>query len=240
MHIMTRRQNRLYQLLAALLMIWTLPAQAEQDLLIAGSQYSRTSSYSYLGLIKPLADGQLGKGWFVSAVGSWLTYEYDININNQDDTLKAKAPGIDFGLGYGWQSDKLYLQLSAAAGYRNYRLSPNVSGEQPEGSTLSLTPQLQAGYQFTPKWDIGLLSNWSIGPQSQFNRLRLGFRPSGVWHVGLESIYQDGKNYRSKQYGLFATRYLVNGLSLELHGGTLQSQDITSAVYLGAALSKSF
>lgn len=227
-------------LLAVSLIFVGLPVKAEQDLLIGGSQYSRASSYSYLGLIKPVADGELGKGWFVSAIGSWLTYEYDINVNNQADTLKAKAPGIDFGLGYGWQGDKYYLQLSAAAGYRDYRLSPNVPGEEPEGSMLSLTPQFQVGYQFTPTVDIGLLSNWSIGPQSQFNRLRLGFRPSGVWHIGLEGIYQDGKNYRSKQYGLFATRYLAKGLSLELHGGTLQSQDISSAAYLGAAFSKTF
>ncbi len=240
MRIASKTGHFSYFFLMILLMLSGGAAKAEQDLLIGGSQYSRTSSYSYLGLIKPVADGQLGRGWFVSAIGSWLTYEYDINVNNQADTLKAKAPGIDFGLGYGWQGDNHYLQLSAAAGYRDYRLSPDVPGEEPDGSTLSLTPQLQVGYQFSPRFDIGLLSNWSIGPQSQFNRLRMGFRPSRVWHVGLEGIFQDGKNYRIKQYGLFATRYLANGLGLELHGGTLESQDISSAVYVGAAFSKSF
>ncbi|HET8808505.1 MAG TPA: cellulose biosynthesis protein BcsS, partial [Methylophaga sp.] len=80
----------------------------------------------------------------------------------------------------------------------------------------------------------------SIGPQSQFNRLRLGYRPTGMWHVGLEGMYQEGKSYRIKQYGLFATHYFASGLSLELHGGTLESQDTSGAAYLGAAFSKSF
>ncbi|HET8808368.1 MAG TPA: hypothetical protein VFM76_08315, partial [Methylophaga sp.] len=154
MQAVSTRCGGRYLLLASMLYILSLPAQAEQNLLIGGSQYSRTSSYTYLGLIKPFAEGQLGRGWFMSAVGSWLTYEYDINVNNQADKLEAKAPGIDLGVGYGWLGDQYYLQLSTAAGYRDYRLSPDVPGEDPEGSTLSLTPQLQAGYQFTPKFDV--------------------------------------------------------------------------------------
>lgn len=209
-------------------------------LTIGGTQHSKESSYTYLGLIRPIWGGELGKGWFHSAIASWLTYQYDISINGQPDELKAKAPGIESGLGYGWVGDDYSLSLSVSAGYRNYRLSPDVPGEKPEGSTFHLSPQIQAGYRISESWDVALLSNYSIGPQSNFNRLRLGVKASPAWHVGLEGIYQEGRNYRIKQAGLFATRYLSNGLSLEVSGGHLESKDESSTPYFGVAFSKVF
>lgn len=209
-------------------------------LTIGGTQHSKESSYTYLGLIRPIWGGELGKGWFHSTIASWLTYQYDISVNGQADELKAKAPGIETGLGYGWAGDAYSLSLSVSAGYRNYRLSPNVPGEKPEGSTFHLSPQIQAGYKITDYWDIALLSNYSIGPQSNFNRLRLGAKAGPAWHVGLEGIYQEGRNYRIKQAGLFATRYLSNGLSLEVSGGHLESKDESSTPYFGVAFSKVF
>jgi hypothetical protein len=213
---------------------------AARPLMIGGTQHSSESAYTYLGLIRPIWGGELGKGWFHSVIGSWLAYEYDINIGNQPDTLKAKAPGIDTGLGYAWTGKDYNLSLSMALGYRHYNLSPNVPGEKPEGSTFNLTPQVQAGYNLTDSVDVALLSNYSFGQQSNFNRLRLGFKPINNWHMGLEALYQEGRNYRIKQQGLFATTYLNNGLSLELSGGNLESKDGSSTGYVGIAFSKLF
>lgn len=213
---------------------------AAQYLMIGGSQYSSESSYSYLGLIRPIGNAEIGHGWFQSIIGSRLSYQYGINENNQANTLKVKAPGIETGLGYSWSSNVYNLSLSMAVGYRYYNLNPYVSGEKPEGSTYNLTPQIQAGYNLTNKIDVGLLSNYSFGQQSNFNRLRLGYKPVNNWHVGLESMYQQGRNYRIKQQGIFATTYLDHGLSLDVSGGNLDSGNNSSTAYFGLAFSKFF
>jgi len=213
---------------------------AAKSLIIGGIQHSNQSEFSYLGYIKPIWGGELGKGWFMTVMGSRLAYQYDINFNNQPDTLEARAPGIDAGLGYGWSTKDYYLSLSAALGYRHFNLSPNVPGEKPEGSVFNFTPQIQAGYNLTEHFDIGLLSNYSFGQQSNFNRLRLGYKPAWNWHFGLESFYQEGRNFRIKQNGVFATTLFTNGFGLELSAGNLENQDGASTGYYGLAFSKLF
>lgn len=213
---------------------------AARTLIFGGTQQSNQSNYTYLGAIRPIWGGELGQGWFQSLIASWLAYQYEVTFNNQPDTLKAKAPGIDAGLGYAWTGHDYTLNFSVAAGYRHYNLSPNVPGEKPEGSVFNLTPQIQAGYQLTKLIDIALLSNYSFGQQSNFNRVRLGAKYIDNWHLGLEAMYQEGRNYRIQQHGLFATHYFNNGVSLELSGGQLKSQDDKTTGYFGVAFSKLF
>ncbi len=209
-------------------------------LIIGGTQHAKDSDYSYLGVIQPLAGEKLGDGWFWQGIGSWLAYEYDLTINGQPDELKARAPGIEAGMGYAWAAGPWRTSLSLSLGYRDYRLSPDVAGEEPDGSTLSLTPQLQLSYLVNDKIEFALLSNWALGPQSVFNRFRAGYRPHWRWQIGPEFYYQEGKNYRVKQAGLFVSRIMEKGLSLELNAGISESQDQSGDPYLGLAFSKLF
>ncbi|MBD3635581.1 MAG: cellulose biosynthesis protein BcsS, partial [Methylophaga sp.] len=225
------------------LILLLLPTYLQADnspLVIGGSQHAKDSDYSYLGVIQPLPGEKLGEGWFWQAIGSWLSYEYDLTVNGQPDELKANAPGIESGMGYAWSSGPWRASLSLSLGYRHYRLSPDVAGEEPEGSTLSLTPKLQLSYLVSEQFELSMLNNWSLGPQSVFNRFRAGYRPHWRWQVGPELYYQEGKNYRIKQAGLFVSRIMEGGVSLELNAGISESQDQSGDPYLGLALSKLF
>jgi hypothetical protein len=218
----------------------TVPVTADDKptLWIGGTQHSEDSDYTYLGAIRPLDGQSFEQGWYWQAIASWLSYEYDLSIGGQPDTLKARAPGVEVGLGHRWSSDDWNLALSLSAGYRDYRLSPDVRTEKPEGSTLSLIPQLQFNYAIAETVSLGLLSNWAIGPQSTFNRLRLGYQPNWRWQLGPELYYQEGRNYRVKQAGLFASRILDSGLNIELNAGLAETQDQSGSGYIGFALSK--
>lgn len=213
---------------------------AAPPLVIGGTQIAEKSSYSYLGLIRPIWGGKLGQGWFHTTIASWLTYEYGIGANNQAVTVDAKAPGIDTGLGYAWYGTSYSVNVSLAAGYRYFILTPDIAGEKPVGSVYNLTPQLQAGYRFSESLDTDIISNYSFGQQSNFNRLRLGWMAVNGWRIGLEGVYQSGRNYRIQQQGLFIATDVGKGINLSLSGGNLEQKDGSGSAYFGLAFSRLF
>lgn len=215
----------------------------EDPLFISGIQASSNSSYSYGGLITPIWGGKLGQGWYNRTFASYLTYDYTTTVNGQNIKVKAKAPGADIGLGYSWAGKSYGISLSGAIGYRYFDLKPQLPENDPSGSVYYFSPQLQARYNFTPKIDADLISSYTYGNKNAdifFNRVRLGYKPSDDWRFGLENIYQEGNNFRIKQYGLFATTYFKNGLGVELNGGVGQDLNSSGLPYFGISFSKQF
>lgn len=218
-------------------------SKEEDPLFIGGVQASSNSSYSYGGLIIPIWGGKLGQGWFNRSIASYLTYEYRTTVNGQDVKVKAKAPGADVGLGYSWAGRSYGINLSGAIGYRYFDLKPQLPENDPKGSVYYFSPQLQARYNFTSKLDADLISSYTYGKKSAesfFNRVRFGYMPTYDWRFGLEDIYQEGNNYRIKQYGLFATTYFSNGLGVELNGGVGEDLNSSGSPYFGISFSKQF
>lgn len=214
------------------------PSASLVPLVIGGTHIADNNTYTYLGGIRPVWDGELGRGWFHSAIASYLTYSYDTDIGGSEVEIDARAPGIDFGIGYGWSGPGYSLSLSSALGYRRFDLSPDVRSEKPNGSQVAFTPQVQANYRFTDHWDGDLISNYSAGPRSTFNRLRVGYRPPGDWRFGPEFIYQEGRNYRNLQWGLFTGIPMGNGFAVELSAGQMEEDSGDTGGYVAIAFSK--
>ncbi len=218
-------------------------AKDDDPLFIGGFQRAEHNSYTYAGLITPILGGKLGEGWFNRTIASWLTYEYDTSYNGQPTQLKAKAPGIETGFGYAWAGKSYGVNISASVGYRDFRLSPNVAGEEPEGKVLVFSPQLQARYDITEHIETDLIASHAFAKknaETSFARLRLGYKPRWDWKFGIEGIYQEGENFRVKQQGLYVVTYLKNGWGVEASGGNAESRDNSSSAYIGFGVSKQF
>lgn len=231
---------------ALVIAVWVLSsssatyAREDAPLWIGGGNATSDNAFSYLGLITPLGDGKLGQGWFNQSMLSYLTYRYTTSPNGQSVDVKARAPGIATGIGYAWSGQSYGISVLGSIDYRYFDVTPSLPNEKPQGGVYGFSPQLQARYDFSSKFDTDLIAGYTFVQQSSFNRLRFGYKPMWNWRLGAESIYQNGKNYRTVQYGLFATSYLSNGLALEVSGGTAKSQDDTTSPYFGFGVSGRF
>ena len=210
---------------------------AEFPLIFGGTYIASDSTYSYLGIVHPDWGGELGRGWYQSAIVNYLTYEYTTAVDAVNTRVKAKAPGVDIGLGYIWSGTDYSLNLSGSVGYRNFDLSPDLPNEEPNGGEAAFTPQVIASYEINPAFKVDLISNFSIGPDSTYNRLRGGYVAHG-WRLGPEFVYQDGENYRNSQIGIFTEIPLTGGFRIELSVGQLENQDDDNGGYISLGFSK--
>jgi len=218
---------------------FTAAAQQAPQLVIGGSQISSESSYTYLGVITPVQGARLGQGWFQKTVGSWLTYRYDTEHNGAPVGVRASAPGIETGMGYAWQGESLKGDVSLTVGVRHTRLRPaDVPTDGPEGTQLTLTPQLAAGYQFSRTVDADLIASYSLGTRSRFARLRWGFQPGGDWRAGLEGVLSQGPDYRNLQRGVFVGLPLAQGWFIDVNAGQVQPRDGQRTPYVGLSFSR--
>ena len=215
-------------------------AADKESLLIGGSQVSERNSYTYIGVLHPLNGSKIGDGWFSKVSASWLTYEFDTFANGGDVTAKAKVPGVDVGVGHAWTGANYSLSLGLSAGYRYINLSPNLPDEDNQGDTFTVTPDVQARYQFNPSLDADLISSYAFGQKTSFNRLRFGMHPNQEWRIGLEATRVSGQNFMSRNLGIFASSYLSSGLGFEVSTGYSQDDNGKNSPYIGFGFAKFF
>ena len=215
------------------------PAQPVR-LLIAGAQGSSEGSYSYAGVLQPIWGGQLGNGWYRKVLASWLAYRYDTERDGEDVTVRARAPGLEGGLGHVWNRGAFKSDLSLSVGVRHTRLRPDVPTDGPKGTRATLMPQWYASYAFSPRVDAEWLASYTIGTRDRFARVRLGLRPVSGWRVGPEAVVQAGPEYRNRQFGLFAGTLVAAGVTVDVNAGQARSREGKESAYLGVAVSKTF
>lgn len=224
--------------------VLTLPitagAQQLTGVAIGGLQYSPDSSYTYAGMLKSLAGGQLGEGWYTKVIASWLTYRYDTNIAGTGYQVRARAPGVEGGVGYGWKANRYTLSLSAAIGLRHITVKPIVPEDEETGNVWTFNPQVQGSLALTPKVEASTLASYAFGQKSAYARARLAWKPNGTWFVGLQETYLKGRNYRINQHGIVVGRSLGNGYTVEVSGGRSRPRDGDSTGYLAFGLSRVF
>lgn len=211
-------------------------------LLILGVQGSSASSYSYAGVIKPMAGATLGQGWFSQVMASWLTYRYQsTDQNNASVEVHGTAPAIEAGVGYGWKTDQLSTTLSGMAGYRHIRRSPDVGSGSPQGGVATFTPQLQMSYSLSKSTRAELATSYTFGEKNFFSRVRAhtALNESGL-RAGVEAAYLRGPDYRSQQGGLFVTTSVAPGIGLILDVGIARDQNAKKSFYAGISLARSF
>ena len=84
-----------------------------------------------------------------------------------------------------------------------------------------------------------LIVSYSFKQHNNFDRARLGWKPSAAWQVGVESVLLKGDDYRVRQNGVFAGTSLDNGLSLSVSVGRSSPRDESRSTYFGIGIAKS-
>lgn len=210
-----------------------------QNLWLAGTQQSKNDGYSFAGVILPLSGSQLGKGAYQRHFVSHLHYAYNSGERGSDERVKAQAPGIESALGYIWSNEHYFLDLSAGLGLRHSRFRPFTPNDEHDGWRIDLTPQLQAGYNLTPQWQASMIASTGLRQKSIFLRARLSHQ-YGDWKTGLQAAHLEGKNYRTRQYSVFAAYRFSTGLELELGIGRNKPKADPSGHLLSLNLNQTF
>jgi Cellulose biosynthesis protein BcsS len=232
--------SRLAFAAAAMSVSYAAFAEDASNVFFGGAQYSRNSSYTYAGLLRPMADAKAGEGWYEKAVASWLTYRYATNLNGQDYEIRSSAPGVEGGVGYAWKGDTYTFDLSGTIGYRHARVTPIVPPNEVTGNVWTFNPQLQASLAFTPKVEASTIASYAFGQKSAYVRGRLAYKIDPAWFAGLQETYLKGPNYRINQHGLVVGRSLGNGYAAEISFGQSKPRNESSTGYVAVGLSRVF
>lgn len=215
-------------------------AELPTAVMFGGAQAGPRNDYAYLGMIQPLPGSELGLGPYAKAVFSWLDYRYDSSDAGPVTEVRSRGPGIDVGAGYAWRYERGTLDLSATLGYRDLQVTPFVPSRQESGSVLTLNPQLSASTRLTDSVSADLIANHAIGLGSSWARARVGTQPSGSWRAGVEAIFLDGRNYRTRQQGVFLSLPLDGATSFEISVGRSKPRDDAAGTYVAVGFARTF
>lgn len=217
-------------------------AHAELPTAVAfgGAQAGPRNDYAYLGMIQPLPGAELGRGYYAKAILSRLSYRYDSSDSGPVTEVGARGPGIEIGAGHAWKHERSTVDLSATVGYRNLDVTPFVPSRQEAGSVLTLNPQLSASTRLTDTVSADLIANYAIGLGSSWARTRVGTQPSGSWRAGIEAIFLDGRNYQTRQQGVFVSLPLDASSAIELSVGRSKQRDDNAGTYVAIGFSFTF
>ena len=215
-------------------------AQDGSNVFFGGAQYARDSSYTYAGLLQPMAGAKPGEGWYRKAIASWLTYQYVFNMNGQDVEIRSSGPGVEAGAGYAWKGENYKVDLSGSVGYRHVRVTPVVPPNEVTGNVWTVTPQVQASLAVTPKIEASTIASYAFGQKSAYARGRLAYKIDPVWFAGLQETYLKGPNYRTNQHGVVLGRSLGNGYAVEVSVGQSKPRNDSGTGYVAVGLSRVF
>lgn len=215
-------------------------AQDGSNVFFGGAQYSQDSSYTYAGLLRPVAGAKPGEGWYQKAVASWLTYQYVFNMNGQDVEIRSSGLGAEVGAGYAWKGGNYTVDLSGSVGYRHVRVTPIVPPNEVTGNVWTFTPQVQASLAVTPKIEASTIASYAFGQKSAYARGRLAYKIDPVWFAGIQETYLKGPNYRTNQHGVVVGRNLGNGYAAEVSVGQSKPRNESGTGYVAVGLSRVF
>jgi hypothetical protein len=215
-------------------------AELPTAVVFGGAQAGPRNDFAYLGMIQPLPGAQLGQGVYGKAMLSWLDYRYGSSETGPITEVRSRGTGIEFGAGYAWRYGRGTVDLSATAGYRDLRVTPFVPQGQEAGSVLTLNPQVSASIRLNDRVSADLIANHAIGLGHSWARTRLGMQPSGSWRAGIEAIFLDGRNYQTRQHGVFFSLPLDAVRSLEFSIGRSEPRGEATGTYVAAGFAFTF
>ncbi len=215
-------------------------AQDASSVFFGGAQYARDSSYTYAGLLRPMAGAKPGERWYQKAVASWLTYQYVYNMNGHDVEIRSSGPGVEAGAGYAWKGDNYSVDLSGSVGFRHMRVTPIIPPNEVEGNVWTFTPQVQASLALTPRLEASTIASYAFGQKSAYARGRLAYKIDTVWFAGVQETYLKGPNYRTNQHGVVVGRSLGNGYAAEVSVGQSKPRNESGTGYVAVGLSRVF
>lgn len=227
------RQRRLIGASALVLSSWLGAGCAAAGTVLAGAEAAPESSYAYLGMVLPLADGADGAGRFVQRY--WvdhLTYAYD----GQPGEVEAEAWGGEAALGYTRAQGRAWWAVYGGLAYRDTDLDPDDRSSEARGSHTRLRLQLEGETDLVAGLRLNANASYVFGVDSYWTRLRLFYPLAGGLRVGPELVYQGDDDYQANQVGAVLDGLRLQQASLAVKAGISRLEGQSSTGYVGIEL----
>jgi len=159
----------------------TTAAHAAERMALAGTEISGLGSYTYAGIIMPLARSSPDRGLAVRHWLERLTYEYDGAGNIEHDAERyGYAPAI------GWQQPFGGGDVSGYAGARlaHTDLSPDDPGSDDDGTTVRGFLQGDAMLPFGDRIENEIVGGFELRYGDYYVRDRLMVRTGASLRIG--------------------------------------------------------
>lgn len=211
------------------------PISIADSLYLAGSEFSRDTSYSYIGHIASIGKNDLQNG---PAYRLWLDhtrYQYEGN----QVTHKANAYGLEAGLGTLFQYHALDGSVFASVVSRKTSISPADNDNKAQGNATTGKISGDFVLHINTDWQSNFGASYSPLNKAYWLRVRLA-KDTGQFLVGPEIVKFGDNDYSIKQFGLAITKLKYAGLDIGLKSGIRDSGNSGNAPYVGVELSGLF
>jgi hypothetical protein len=214
-------------------------AQAADNLLLGGTDQSSLGSYSYLGALVPIGQGQLGDGWVMRQWFDRLTYRYNGSVPD----IRAEAYGYAPAIGYQWPVGDGSNHAGLYAGLRvvHTQLSPDDLSNVDRGTHARFSLQGELTSQLGAMVQNQFLAQGEFGNGAYFVRDRLAWRVFGHYTFGPEAIAKGSSVYQAREAGLFFGGIaLTSRMNLLVRGGVNQQPGEPTVGDFSVEMSASF
>jgi len=193
-------------------------AQAADNLFLGGTDQSSLGSYSYLGALVPIGQGQLGNGWVMR---QWFD----------------RLIGYQWPVGDGSNHAGLYAGLRVV----HTQLSPDDPSNVDRGTHARFTLQGELTSQLGAMVQNQLLAQGEFGNGAYYVRDRLAWRVFGHYTFGPEAIAKGSSVYQAREAGLFFGGIAITSrMSLLVRGGVNQQPGQPTVGDFSVEMSASF
>jgi len=178
-------------------------ALAGEKIFLTGAEGgSGNTYYTFLGLVAPLLDNNLGDGLVHRYWVDFLGYSYE---SNQE--IDAQALGVEGALGYQTSGQSAWGGVYAGVRYNNTWLSPDDLGNKIRGEHVWLKTQLEGGVDLAETWKLGGIASYIFEAESYWMRTRLLHRLDQGLSIGPEAVFMGDNSYRAWQLGWVVTGF---------------------------------
>ncbi len=178
-------------------------ALAGEKLFFTGAEgVTGDNYYTFMGMVAPLGDDNLGNGWVQRYWVDFLGYSYYTN-----QRIEAQAVGVEGMLGYKKSGPSAWGGLYVGLRYNNTWLEPDDPGNETSGEHIWLKSQLEGGMDLAEKWKLSGIASYTFGADSFWVRTRLLYRLNQDLSTGPEAIHMGDPNYRAWQFGWVVTGF---------------------------------
>ena len=215
---------------AAALSLLALTAGADDQVVLAGTEWSRLGSYTYAGIISPLGEASPGNGLVMRHWLERLTYEYDSSGQEFDAERYGYAPALGYQTAL-WGG---YAGIYGGIRLAHTDLSPDDPGNKDEGNTARFFLQADAVTPISAVVENQVVAGFETRYSGYYLRDRLQIQIGQGLTAGPEAVLKGGEDYDGWQAGLSLGGLTPwPGLVLTLRGGISGQSDEDNTGYAG-------
>lgn len=204
-----------------------------EELYLGGSEFSRDSSYVYMGRMASLDKDGLQDGAAYRLWADRAQYQY----NSGSISHEGVAYGLEIGLGrLVTLSDSLNGSFFVSGVLRNVELRPDDPASDNSGTKMTIKFQFDLGFRISDEINSTITSVYELNNNTHWSRLRTMKRVGHGYQLGVDFVRAGDDDYDLWQAGLVFGGARLGGADLKLKGGAQKTRGEETIPYFGIEL----